>query len=437
MNKTLTHAEKLLAFIQKSPTAFHAVEALARELDAKGFKRLNEYSCEPIVNGGKYYITRNDSSLLAFQIPENEPRGFMICASHSDSPTFKLKPNANLEAFGQYLRLNTERYGGMILSSWFDRPLSVAGRVVLETEQGLETRLVNIDRSLLVIPNVAIHMNRTLNDGFKYNPQCDTLPLFAEKASEIRVNDLLAEECNVHKDSLIGHDLFLYSRDKGELFGAAEEFFLAPRIDNLECAWTSLQGFLEAVPTRSIPLYAVFDNEETGSESKQGAASDFLLNTITRITASLGCQNKTTALLASSFMLSADNAHGRHPNHPELADGENTPVMNGGIVIKYNASQRYTTDGVSAALFKTLCKRIGVPTQVFANRSDMAGGSTLGSISNTKVSVKTVDIGLAQLAMHSACETAGVRDIGYMIAACREFFSSALLVDQNHFNLIR
>ncbi len=429
MNTALTR--ELLSFIGKSPTAYHAAASAAETLSQNGFVPLTEQSEEPLSPGGKYYILRNGSSLLAFRLPQERPTGFMICASHSDSPTFKLKPNADSDAFGRYVSLNTERYGGMILSSWFDRPLSVAGRVAVETDEGLKIRLVNLDRDLLVIPNVAIHMNHALNNGYVYNPQCDTLPLFAEKASECGIFDLVAEACKTAKEKIAGHDLFLYCREKGVLFGAKEEFFLSPRIDNLECAWTSLRGFLEADPTRAIPVYALFDNEETGSESKQGAASDFLLNTLCRIVRSLPEKESTASLLANSFMLSADNAHGRHPNHPELADRENFPVMNEGIVIKYNASQRYTTDGVSAALFKALCKKAGVPTQVYANRSDMAGGSTLGSILNTRVSVKTVDIGLAQLAMHSACETAGTRDAAYMYEACRLFFSASLTEKNN------
>lgn len=419
-------AEELLSFIAESPTAFHAVDSIAKILVKAGFSPLSEKNEEPLTPGGRYFIARNGSSLIAFVLPEETLEGFMIAASHSDSPTFKVKPNPETEAFGQYVRLNTERYGGMILSSWLDRPLSVAGRVVTEEADGVRIRLVNLDKELLVIPNVAIHMNRNLNDGYKYNPQCDTLPLFAEKSTGRALFDLIADNCGVKKETIIGHDLFLYSRDRGLLFGAGEEFILSPRIDNLECAWTSLQGLLAAKPTKAVAVFALFDNEETGSESKQGAASDFLLNTLERIRTGLSLKKSLPSLLADSFMLSADNAHGRHPNHPELADGENTPVMNQGIVIKYNASQRYTTDGVSAALFKSLCKKCGIPTQTFANRSDMGGGSTLGSIANTKVSVKTVDIGLAQLAMHSACETAGSRDAAYMIEACRVFFSSVL-----------
>ena len=416
--------QNLFSFIDNSPTAFHAINTVEERLRQNGYTELLETESAPIELGGKYYFTRNGSSVIAFQIPNTLPVGFMIAASHSDSPTFKIKPNGELEAIGQYLKLNTERYGGMIMSTWFDRPLSIAGRVVTETKDGIEVKLVNIDRDLLVIPSVAIHMNRLANDGYKYNPASDTLPLMASLPNDERLTDLLAEAANCPKEAIIGHDLFLYARQKSCLVGSDDSFFLAPRIDNLECAHATLEGFLKAKSEKAVAMYALFDNEETGSATKQGAASDFLETVITRITQALGIN--PAPLLANSMMLSADNAHARHPNHPELADAQNAPHMNKGIVIKYNASQKYTTDGVSAALFTKICQKADVPVQVYANRSDMAGGSTLGSIATTKVSIKTVDIGLAQLAMHSACETAGVKDIAYLEKASEVFFSASL-----------
>ena len=422
--------QNLFSFIDNSPTAFHAIATIEAKLKENGFCHLEETDTASIVPGGKYYVTRNGSSVIAFQIPNTPPVSCMIAASHSDSPTFKVKPNGECEVLGQYLKLNTERYGGMIIPSWFDRPLSLAGRVAIEKSDGIEIKLVNLDADLLVIPNVAIHMNRTINDGYKYNPAIDTAPLMASLSSNKHLDTLIAEAAGCEKDKIIGHDLFLYSRQKGTLIGADESFFLSPRIDNLECAYATLEGFLAADVKKSIALYAVFDNEETGSETKQGAASDFLETTLARIANSLGIASVST-LLANSMMLSADNAHARHPNHPELADAQNAPHMNGGIVIKYNASQRYTTDSVSAALFKKICQYANVPTQTFANRSDMAGGGTLGSIATTKVSLKTVDIGLAQLAMHSACETAGVKDVDYLAKASEVFFSSSLITDGN------
>jgi len=426
---------KLIGCIDNSPTAFHAVATAEEILLQNGFTRLDETSTEALTAGGKYFITRNNSSIIAFTLPESTPTGLMICASHSDSPCFKVKPNAELETVGQYVRLNTERYGGMIMPSWFDRPLSLAGRIAVETENGIETRLVNIERDLLVIPNVAIHMSNT-NNGYTYNAKTDMMPLMADINSHTKVVDLVAKECDIEAGKIIGHDLFLYCRQNGSVIGADDAFFLSPRIDNLECAFTSLFGFLESKPSTAVPMFAVFDNEETGSQTKQGAASDFLSLVIDRILATFSASEQKAAFLANSFMLSADNAHAMHPNHPELADNKNAPRMNDGIVIKYNASQRYTTDGVSAALFKKICQKENIPTQVFANRSDMAGGSTLGSIATTKVSIKTVDIGLAQLAMHSACEIAGVRDIEHMINACRVFFSTALVCENNKISLI-
>ena len=427
---------QLLSFIRHSPTAFHAVESVAQMLDEAGFIRLTEGKKYALHPKDACYITRNGSSLIAFRIPEDTPTGFMIAASHSDSPSFKLKETGEIQVLGKYTKLNTERYGGMILSSWLDRPLSLAGRIILDTPEGLRPVLVNIDRDLLVIPNVAIHLNRSVNDGFSWNPAVDTLPLLAQAAEPVSVHSLLAEQLDIAPETIVGQDLFLYARDPGGRIGAHGEFFVSPRIDDLECAFTTLQGFLTATPSKAIAVYALFDNEETGSESKQGAASDFLSATLRRIAAELPSAVDLDTLLSHSFMLSADNAHACHPNHPELSDGQNAPHMNGGVVIKFNASQRYTTDAVSAALVKKICQNVNVPVQFYANRSDMPGGSTLGSISNTKVSILTADIGLAQLAMHSACETAGSQDPDHMITATREFFSSALHCENNCFCIL-
>ena len=421
--------QNLLQFLDRGKTAFHAIREIETLLTGAGFQKLSETDTAPVTLGGKYYMTRNASSVIAFKLPEVTPTGFMIAASHSDSPTFKIKPCSESEALGKYLKLNTERYGGMIISSWFDRPLSVAGRVAVERENGIETHLVDLDRDLAVIPNVAIHMNRTVNDGYKYNPAVDTMPLMASLSSKKSLTELVSEALGGDK-KILGHDLFLYCRQKATLIGADESFFLSPRIDNLECAYATLEGFLASKVKKAVAVYAVFDNEETGSETKQGAASDFLSTVLDRIAKGLSIDS-LYPLLANSMMLSADNAHARHPNHPELADGQNAPHMNEGIVIKYNASQRYTTDGVSAALFKKICEKANVPTQVYANRSDMPGGSTLGSIASTRVSLKTVDIGLAQLAMHSACETAGVKDAAYLADASRVFFSSSLVTEDD------
>lgn len=415
----------LIDFIASAPTAFHAVNAIANRLRDAGFIALSESARTDLVPGGAYFLTRNGSSIIAFRLPRTAPRGLLITASHSDSPTFKLKYNAECDGAGGTLKLNTERYGGMILSSWLDRPLSLAGRAIVRRDCGVEARLVTIDRDLAVIPNVAIHQNRSINDGFKYNPACDTYPLIGEASAKGALNRLIADAVGCDSNDLLGSDLYLYNRTSGTLFGLDNEFFAAPRIDNLQCAYASLIAFLSAEVGEHIQMYAVFDNEETGSTSRQGAASTFLTDTVDLIAESLGLSAADLhRLLPSSMMISADNGHAIHPNHPEMSDAQNSPRMNQGVVIKYNANQKYTTDALSAAMFSEICKKAGVPTQVFANRSDMAGGSTLGNISNTKLALNTVDIGLAQLSMHSCYETAGTADTLFMIRALEAFYST-------------
>ena len=418
----MTTTEKLFDFIKSSPSPYHTVKTVAEMLEAAGFKRIYEGDGAPLECGTGYYVIRDGSSIIAFRKREG---GYMISAAHSDSPSFKAK---FITQSGAYFRLNTERYGGMILYSWLDRPLSVAGRVILRTERGIKEATVDLDADMFTIPSLAIHMNREVNNGYKFNPATDMLPITSHG---VALDAILADKLGVSADEIISHDLYLYARDAGKII--ADEYILSPRLDDLQCVYSATEAFLAAEDSECTPVLAIFDNEEVGSSTKQGAASDFLSATLRRI-ASDECDYRRR--LASSFMVSADNAHAIHPAHPELADKDNAPVMNGGIVIKFNASQRYTTDSVSASLFKAICKKANVPTQVFANRSDMAGGSTLGNIATTKVSVKTVDIGLAQLAMHSACETAGARDVDYMIDACRAFFSSALETRDNTIVLI-
>ena len=327
-------------------------------------------------------------------------------ASHSDSPSLKIKENPEIEVENAYIKLNVERYGGMILSPWFDRPLSVAGRLIVRQDGKIREKMVAVDRDLLVIPNLAIHMNREVNDGYKYNVQKDMLPLFSDKEGKGRFMETVAEAAEVKTEDILGHDLFLYDRTPGTLWGVNEEFVSAPRLDDLQCAFSSMEGFLQGNREESISVHCVLDNEEVGSSTRQGAASAFLKDTLMRINMGLGrTQEEYYMALADSFMISADNAHALHPNYTDKTDPVNRPVLNEGIVIKYNANQKYCTDGVSAAIFKDICDRAKVPYQTFVNRSDMAGGSTLGNISNTQVPVKTVDIGLAQLAMHSVYET--------------------------------
>ena len=416
--------EKLLDFIEKSPTAFQAVDEMQKRLTENGFEVLSEKEYWNLVPGGKYLVTRNNSALIAFCIPEKESRVFHIMASHSDSPSFKIKENPEIKVDNSYVKLNVEKYGGMLMAPWFDRPLSVAGRVIIRRNGGLKEKLVNIKRDLVMIPNLAIHMNREANNGVSYNPQKDLQPLFAVGNTDRTLLEIIAEQTGVKKEDIISHDLFLYNRMPGTIWGADKEFVSSARLDDLQCAFASMEGLLRAQNHESIAVHCVMDNEEVGSGTKQGAASTFLKDTLLRINMGLGrTYEEYLMTLAGSFMVSADNAHALHPNYTDKTDPTNHPVLNKGIVIKFNANQKYCTDAVSAAIFKELCTKAGVPYQTFVNRSDIAGGSTLGNISNTQVPMNTVDIGLPQLAMHSPYETAGVKDTEYLVRAAEELFA--------------
>ena len=418
---------KMLDFIDASPSCFHVVDNLKKELVESGYTELEESKEWKISEGGKYFVTRNGSSIISFRIPKKDFKGFYMIASHSDSPSFKIKENPEMEVAGAYVKLNVERYGGMLCAQWFDRPLSVAGRVFVKGENGIESKLVNVDRDLVMMPALAIHMNREANDGYKYNAQNDMLPLFGDDTSKDRFFDIIAESAGVKKEDILSHDLFLYNRVKPTTWGANGEYIASSRLDDQECVYTTFDGFLNSEEKDNVPVHCVFDNEEVGSGTKQGAASTFLKATLVRINDCLGrSREQYYTALASSFMISADNAHAIHPNHTDKADPVNRPVMNKGIVIKYNANQKYTTDAYSAAVFKNVCEKAGVPYQTFANRSDMLGGSTLGNISTTQVAVDTVDIGLAQLAMHSPYESAGSKDPEYLAKAAKEFYSSQI-----------
>ncbi len=410
---------QLRSFLDCAHSVYHAVAALTNQLESAGYARLEEGNRWDLTPGGKYYLTRNGSALLAFRVPENVPEGFVISASHADRPCFKVKENCQLK--GAYTRLAVERYGGMLIAPWLDRPLSVAGRVLVETESGVESRLVDFDRDLLMMPNVAIHMNRAANDGYKWNPAVDTIPLFGSKEAD---GKFMQELEALAGGKVLGHDLYLYVRQRASVWGAEGEFISAQALDDLECAWGCTQGFLQAKPARSIPVLCVFDSEEVGSSSYQGAGSDLLEGTISRICKALELEKGEQ--LARSFLVSADNAHGLHPNHPELADANNAPVLGGGIVLKFNANQRYTTDGVSAAIFRKICNGAGVPVQTYCNRADIPGGSTLGNVSLSQVAVSSVDIGLAQLAMHSCYETAAVKDAAYLVEAMTAFYGTTI-----------
>ena len=415
----MSEIKALQNFLDKSHSSYHAAANLAALLTEAGYTRLSEKESWDLVPGGKYFLVRGGTAVMAFRIPEGEVTGFMMSASHSDRPTFKVKENA--ETVGAYTKLLVERYGGMLISTWLDRPLSIAGRAVVETENGVEIKLVDIDRDLLMIPNVAIHMNRQANDGYKWNPAVDTLPLLGGKDAKGKFAALLEEAAG---GKVLGHDLYLYLRQKSSIWGANEEYISSAALDDLECAWACTQGFLNAPETSAIPVLCVFDNEEVGSSSAAGAAGDLLESVLVRI-----CEARELdifTLLANSFMVSADNGHALHPNHPELADAANAPVLGGGVVLKFNASQRYCTDGFSVAVFRRICGKAQVPTQTYCNRADIAGGSTLGNISLHHVSVPTIDIGVAQLAMHSSYETGSVADAIHLKNALTAFYGAAL-----------
>lgn len=421
--------QDLLDFIRRSPTAFHATTAAAERLEAAGYRRLDESAEWSLCPGGKYYLTRNQSTVLAFSLPQRAER-VMIAASHTDSPMFKLKADYEAPACGCYVRFNTEVYGGTILSSWMDRPLSLAGRAVVRRGETYRAELFCFERDLMLIPNVAIHMNRNVNAGVALNPAVDLLPLFSLSEGSPKLSDLLADRLSCQPEEIAAMDTFVYNRMPGSIWGAGEEFFSAPRIDNLMCAYGTLCGFLAAKPAEgSVNLWFSADNEETGSATKQGAGSVLLSDTLDRICGAMGWDKRR--LLANGMMVSADNGHARHPNHPELSDVQNAPRLGGGVVIKSNAAQRYTTDAPSAALFTAICRTADVPVQQFANRSDQPGGSTLGSISNTQVPLLTVDIGMAQLAMHSAYETAGCADCDYLVRAMTAFYETAVASERD------
>lgn len=420
---------RMLDFIDASPTCYHAAANTADRLRAAGYERLTEGELWALRERGRYFVTRGDSSLIAFRVPRREFRGFMLAAGHTDSPTFKIREQAEVPSAGGCVRLSVEPYGGMLLRSWLDRPLSVAGRVMVRAGEGIVSRLVNVDRDLLVIPGVAIHMDREANKGTALKPNLDLLPLFSGGTEPGAFRKLIAETADVPETDLLATDLYLYPRTRGTVFGAEGEFVSSPRLDDLQCVFACLQGFLAAGESESVPVLALFNNEEVGSGTRQGADSTFLSDVLRRVSRSLGRSGEEhDTAIANSFLVSADNAHAVHPAHPEYADAKEAPVLNGGIVLKYNASQRYTTDAVSAAVFQRVCELAEVPMQRYSNRADLPGGSTLGNISTAHVSVHSVDIGLPQLAMHAACEVAGSRDTAALVKAMTEYFSRSLRV---------
>ena len=431
------YSREFLEFINVAKTPFHAVNALTKKLEDNGFERLLESNKWNIKLGGKYYVVKNDSSIIAFTVPNKlDDLSFNITASHTDSPTFKVKPNHTVETAAKTIGMHLEVYGGTIYSSWLDRPLSVAGRVIIKDGNKFITKLVDVNRPLCVIPNVAIHQNRSINDGYKYNPASDLVALYGSK-NGLKLNDLIKKECGLENSDIYGMELYIYNYNRGTLFGGENEYISAPQIDNLECAFLSLEALLQSNNNSSCNVYCSFDNEEVGSGSKQGALSTFLLDTLSRMSDTLGLSNEDLKVaLAKSFMVSCDNAHATHPNQSSLCDPLNRVYMNEGIVIKTNANLSYTTDAISQALFTSILDEENIKWQVFANRSDTRGGSTLGHLSLSQVSIDCIDIGLAQLAMHSSTEVCGVADMKMMVDGLKAFYNKHLTKDsENNFVL--
>ena len=417
-------SRQLMAYLDASPSCYHAVQNLADTLLAEGYLQLWESEPWQLAPSGKYFTVRGGSSIAAFRVPEGPWRGFMLAAAHSDSPSLKVRETAEVSSAGNCRRLSVEPYGGMIFRSWLDRPLSVAGRVMVRQGDAIVPRLVNVDRDLLVIPSVAVHMDRNVNKGTALDPAVDLLPLLG--GSEGDFHRLIAESVGTAEADILSTELFLYPRMRASLLGAAEEFVVSPRLDDLQCVFGCFRGFLRAEESGSIPVLCVFNNEEVGSGTRQGADSTFLTDVLSRISGALGqTAEQYQMALANSFLVSADNAHAIHPAHPEYADKNEFPVLNGGVVVKYNANQRYTTDGLSDAAFRRICTEAEVPVQRYSNRADLPGGSTLGNISTSHLSIPSVDIGLPQLAMHACCETAGAADTESLVRAITAYFGKS------------
>lgn len=415
--------EQFFGFVESSPVSYLAVDSIKKLLLDDGFSELCECDRWTLSGGRKYFVTRSGSSVIAFILPENAPHAFSVIASHSDSPCLKIKPSPEIDAEGHYVKLNTEKYGGMISSTWFDRPLSAAGRLITD-DGGIKTINVDLKQDVCIIPSLAIHL-APREQSRSINPQKELLPLLSGSGGSITA--LAAKAAGVSKDSVIGSDLFLYNRDRCIRWGSGGEFFSAPRIDDLECAFSSVTALLRSKDSGCVRMCCVFDSEEVGSGTRQGAKSTFLSDVISRLGDSLGLSSEDLKrCLASSFMLSADNGHAVHPNYPEASCPTNRPYLNGGVLIKYNASQKYTTDGISEGIFKKICRDFEIPYQTYVNRSDIPGGSTLGNLLLQQVSVNMIDIGAPQLAMHSAYETAGSGDLLSLISSMQAFFGTRI-----------
>lgn len=417
----------LTSFLKNGLTPFHVTDLLEKAFTEEGFCALSERELFALKRGGKYFVSRGGASVIAFQIPKNwNGGGFTIAAAHSDSPALCVTGERH---DGHYVRLTVEKYGGLLAGTWYDRPLFLAGRVFVKTENGMQSVLYQSKKTVL-IPSVAPHLNKEANEKVMANPATDLLPLFGKDDGENALRRSIASDLDIAEDSILSQDLFLVPADEPRVFG--DEFIASPRLDDLSAVYGLLDGFFGAAPSSSVPVLAVFNGEEVGSMMPEGADSDFLADVLRRICEATGVDHATT--LAKSFFLSVDNTHGVHPSHPELYFSQMPCYLNGGIVLKYNAARRYTTDGFSAGLVKMLCAKVGVPVQEYRNRADLPGGSTLGAISGTHVSIPSADIGLAQLAMHSACETGGLRDVSYLSTLAQCYFSVALTLENSSYS---
>ena len=416
------------AFLDEAKSFYHVAANVTALLQQQGYVRLEENKPWNLQLGGKYYVDKNGSSVLAFRIPQQTPAGYLMSACHCDRPSFMIKETG--EMVGNYTRLATEKYGGMMMYSWLDRPLSVAGRVLVETDRGVEYRLVDIDRDIAMIPSVAIHQNREVNESYRWNPAVDTVAVLGSNAAAGKLTAMLEEAAG---GKILSRDLYLYVREKAKVWGIDEEYVCGPGLDDLQCLWGCLQGFIKGQGSGNISVLAIFDSEEVGSNSPQGADGTLLSGVLARISRTLGLDHD--CMLADSFMVSADNAHAIHPNHPQLSDEKSPVLMNGGVVVKFSATQNYTSDGLSAAVFRKICADADVPVQTFYNRADAKGGATLGHFSLNHVSVPSVDIGLAQLAMHSSYETAGAEDIAYLEKAMTAYYSKTLTATDSGFTV--
>lgn len=415
--------KELFDFIDKSPCVAHAVNNAALLLEETGFERLHESKEWKLKPGGKYFFTRGLKSIAAFTYPKADFLSYMVVAPHGDSPCFRIKESPEMSVMGEYTNLNTEIYGGTPLHLWLDRPLSIAGTIMTRQENAVKAKLVDFKNKSFVIPSLAIHHHHDVNNGFKWNPQTQVLPLFCAGNKDIK--EWIADETGIDKEDILNHELYLYSAEKPFFHGANDEFAAAPRLDDLQCVFSALKAFVSTYNNKNVNIFMVFDNEEIGSMTRRGADSDLLSSLIARIALAAGKNaDSNSAAIAGGFMLSADNGHALHPLYPEKTDPTNRCILGKGPLVKINP--RYATDVISAAVFEEICAKAKVPVQRYFNRSDVSGGSTLGNISTSHVSLQTADIGAPQLSMHSPVETTGTTDTLNLIKVMQEFYASEI-----------